>query len=236
MAVFSVSLSGIRAAFARLDVHANNIANVATPGFKSSRLIQVDAAPGGTAVGGVSVDVRAGPIEIDGGPISMAVLGEGMFQVQTPQGPRFTSAGVFKVDSEGYLVDPSGHRLSPNVQVPADARAVMVSATGVVSALKPDNTVVPVGQVQLVRFSNRHGLKAEGDNLFSATAASGDPVTGLPGEGGFGRLLFGGVEGSNVDLSAEMVGTLLAKASARLNLVALRAQDDVLGDLLDLTA
>lgn len=234
--MFSISLSGIRAALTRLDVHSNNIANVTTPGFKSSRVEQVDVASGGTAVGGVSVDVRQGPVNINGGPMSMAVLGEGMFQVETPQGPRFTSAGVFKVDGNGYLVDPSGNRLSPNVQVPGDAKAVMISATGVVSVLQPNNTIAQVGQIQLARFPNRPGLKAEGDNLYSTTAASGDPITGTPGTGVFGRLFFGGVEDSNVDLAADLVGTIIAKASARLNMAALRAQDETLGDLLDLTA
>lgn len=108
MAVFSISASGLRVAFARQDVRANNIANSVTPGYKASRVDQVDVRPGGgTAVGAIQLMLRQGPLELmDGSPFALAVNGEGFFEVQTAQGTRYTRVGSFGLDANQQVVMP----------------------------------------------------------------------------------------------------------------------------------
>ena len=234
MLAFQVSLSGVQAGLARLDVSADNVANVETPAFQASRVDQVDLRGGGSAVGSVRVQTNPGPIQVDGGPFQMAVLGDGFFRVQTPEGDRFTRAGSFHVDGQGNLVTPDGHPLLPGVQVPPGASSLHVAADGRVSANFADGTTQNLGQIELSRFNNPGGLMRTGDNLSAAGPASGDPITGQPGSGGLGQILFGAMEGSNVDLATEMVNQIVAKFAVKANLKAIKAQDETLGDLLDI--
>jgi flagellar basal body rod protein FlgG len=105
----------------------------------------------------------------------------------------------------------------------------MVAPDGQVSAVAAGGAqVTALGRVELVRFANPGGLAQQGDNLAGATPASGEP---LPGGG---SLVFGAVEDSNVELAGEMVGLIVSRASVRANLAALKAQDEVLGEVIDL--
>lgn len=231
---FSVSISGVTAALRRQDVTANNLANLVTPGFKSQRVHQADVAPGGTQVAGVDVLFTQGPLEIDGGSFSLAILGDGLFGVSTPEGDRYTRAGNFAVDAEGFLADPAGHRLEPQIQVPSDAESVVVGGDGRVSIVDAQGNVQEIGQVKLVRFANPAGLSRDGGNLLAATVASGAPIEGLPGQEAFGSIAFGALEQSNVDLSSEMVGALINRALVRANVATIRTEDEMLGSILDL--
>lgn len=108
MSVFAISASGIRTAFRRQDVIANNFANSTTPSFRSSRADAVDVRGGGADIGSIRVRLQPGPLEIDGGnPFSLAIAGEGFFELQTPDGPRYTRAGTFGLSANQRLVDPS---------------------------------------------------------------------------------------------------------------------------------
>lgn len=232
--LFSVSVSGINAGLRRQEVSANNLANLVTPGYKTQRVDQADVAPSGTQVAGIDTLFTAGPLEIDGGFFSLAVLGDGLFRVDTPQGDRFTRAGNFHIDAEGFVVDSEGHRLQPDLQVPSDAKSVVVDANGQVSAVNAQGEVDTIGQIELSRFANPGGLSREGGNLLAATAASGAAMGGLPNQGSFGSIAFGALEQSNVDLSSEMVGALISRALVRANVASIRTQDEMLGSILDL--
>ena len=234
MLAFHVSLSGVRAGLDRLAVSANNVANVRTPGFRASRADQADLRGGGASVDSIRVLQNQGPIETDAGPFQMAVVGDGFFRIGTPAGDRFTRAGTFQVDAQGNLVTPDGYPLQPPIQVPADASSFHVAADGRVSANLADGTTQDLGRLDLARFPNPGGLVQEGDNLASAGPASGNPVTGAPGSDGFGQILFGALEGSNVDLTTEIVGRIADSFAVKANLKAIKAQDETLGDLLDL--
>jgi flagellar hook protein FlgE len=79
-------------------------------------------------------------------------------------------------------------------------------------------------------------LSHQGENLFSPTAASGEPIAGLPGGGSFGDLVFGALEGSNTELASEVVSQIVSSASVKANIAALKTQDEVLGTVIDLQA
>lgn len=231
---FSVSISGIRVGLGRLDVSANNIANLTTPGFKSSRLKAVDRVPGGTSIGSIRVDFSQGPIEVAEGGFSLAIQGDGFFRVETPQGERFTRAGAFGLDADRNVVTAEGHRLRPGLQVPMEAVSVMVGPDGTVSAVLPDGSVEALGQVMLTRFPNPGGLVLEGGNLAVAGPGAGGSVEGVPGAARFGSLVFGALEGSNVDLTSEIVSQIISSATVKANIAGLKTRNDILGTIVDL--
>ncbi|MBI2898810.1 MAG: flagellar hook basal-body protein [Planctomycetes bacterium] len=226
---FTISLSGIHAGLRRLDVAADNIANSATPAFKRSRVHQSDLAAGGARVDGVRVDYSQGPLEVDDGRFSLAVDGDGFFRVQTPQGERFSRAGAFRVDAAGRVVTAQGYPLLPGFTLPPEAVGLEVNPQGQVTARLANGQTQALGAVDVVRFANPGGLAREGGSLLSAGPASGPAV---PAAGS--SIVFGAVEGSNVDLGDDMVSLIVSRASVKANLAALRTKDETLGEILDL--
>ncbi|MHC4605379.1 MAG: flagellar hook-basal body protein [Planctomycetota bacterium] len=231
---FHISLSGIRVGLRRLETSADNIANISTPGFKAARADVVDLGGRGAAVGSVRVDFSPGPIDVEGGGFSIAIDGEGLFRVATADGERFTRAGAFRTDAEGTIVTPEGHPLLPRIQIPEEATSVVVGRDGTVSAVTENGGRVDLGRITLVRFDNPEGLSREGGNLLAATPASGGPIEGPPGEGPRGSLVFGALEGSNVDLATEMISQIVASSTVRANIAALKSRDEALGVVVDL--
>lgn len=224
---FTISISGVNAGLRRLDAAANNIANATTAGFKRSRVHQVDLQHGGTR-SSVQVGFQQGPIELSDGAFALGIEGDGFFRVQTPQGERFTRAGSFHVDAAGNLVTSDGFPLQPGFTIPGDAVAVNVTPQGQVSAIFSDGSSQDLGTIDTVRFANPGGLVQEGHSLYAAGPASGPA---MPGDG---RIFFGALEGSNVDLTDEMVSLIVSKATVKANLSALKAQDEMLGEVIDL--
>lgn len=233
MTVFHISRSGLESAFTRLDVGAHNVANALTPGFKAQRADAVDVRGGGARIAGISIRSQQGPLEVGDGGFQLAILGDGFFRVETPQGDRFLRAGDFHIDGEGRVVTADGFPLAPPIRIPPEAVRFRVTPDGAFLAQTADGGAAPLGQIQLARFRNPGGLVLEGDNLAAPGAASGPPLVGLPGTGEFGSLLFGAIEGSNVDLTREGVDQIVLKAVARANMAAIRTEDEMLGALLD---
>jgi flagellar basal-body rod protein FlgG len=163
----------------------------------------------GVHVAGTVRDHRPGPLEKTGNPLDVAIVGEGFFQVLGGQQVLYTRAGAFSLDADGMLAlggAECGRPLEPALAVPQDATEVSISRDGHVSVRRPsDPNRVQVGTIQLARFVNPAGLEPRGDNLFAETAGSGVPVLDAPGTGGAGELRQGYLEGSNVDLVAEML-------------------------------
>lgn len=231
----AVSLSGLRAALDRQDVTANNIANALTPAYKSQRTAQVNVSSGGTRIASLSANFQQGPLEISDGQFHLAVNGDGFFAVEGTDGIRYTRSGQFSFDAKGNVVTPDGRRLSPNIQLPPDAKGVEISAAGDVYAVMGSGDSVKVGQVRLARFNNPNGLVDEGSNLYSSGPASGEAIYGRSGEGAFGNIAFGFLEGSNVDLSTEIVSQIVNRVAAKANISAIRAEDKMMKEVIDIT-
>jgi len=219
----------------RLDVSANNLANVLTPGFKARRLDQSDVRTGGTRVVATIRNTSQGPLELgETSTFDLAVAGEGFFRVDTPRGPRFTRAGTFRVDGTGAIVDANGNRLSPPVSVPAGAVGFNVDVAGKITAVMGDGSTEDVGTTSLTRFVNPGGLIEEDDNLFAAGPASGDPVEGVASTEAFGSIQFGFLEGSNTDVVRETVEQITDLRTFEANANAVKAKDEALGRIIDL--
>lgn len=245
--------SGMEAQQLNVDVIANNLANVNTVGFKKSRvdfqdvMYQTLRAPGSPAARGAQVPTgiqvglgtrpvatqkmfAQGDFTQTGNPLDMVIEGQGFFQVQRPDGTiGYTRDGSCKLDSQGRLVTSDGYVLQPELTIPSGAESISIGTDGTVSVTLPGQTQPQeVGQIQIARFINPAGLKSEGRNLFSATAASGDPQTGTPGLNGFGTIAQGFVEMSNVKVVEEMVNMIVAQRAYEINSKSIQTADQML--------
>ncbi len=226
----AVSLSGIHSGVFRLGTAAHRIANALTPGFRSSRADQVTLRGGGTTIAGRTLRFSSGPLSPAAG-FSLAIQGEGFFQIRTPQGPQLARSGQFHVDGAGDIVTSGGGLLEGAGPVPPGASSILVTGDGRVLAVLPDGSVDQIGSIPLFDVANPGGLLEEEGTLFSAGPASGPPLPGAAGS-----ILFGALEGSNSDLAAELADAAFARASIESNIAVLRTQDEALGDLLDVLA
>jgi flagellar hook protein FlgE len=91
-----------------------------------------------------------------------------------------------------------------------------------------------LGQVVLANFTNSNGLEPIGNNSWTETSASGTPLLGTPGTGGFGVLQSSATESSNVDLTAELVDMITAQRVYQANAQTIKTQDSVLQTLVSL--
>ena len=254
------SASGMVAQQRLIDVIANNLANVNTTAFKRSRATFEDVlyetlqgeslvnyqsnesvAPiqvgKGTRVANVLRFHQQGTLQETGRPFDLAIEGDGFFHVQRPDGSAgFTRDGSFTISSTGALVSGAGYLVQPGVTVPPDAADVTISPNGVISVRSGDNAANPVeiGRIELVRFANPTGLESLGENLYRETVASGQPLTGQPQEAGFGRIVQGNLEGSNVEIVTEMTDMIAAQRAYEINAKAIRATDEMMQSTNDL--
>jgi len=229
--------SGMIMEASRLDIIANNLANVNTPGFRrdvalyrsfsDQQLFRSDfqSAPiGAIAMGAFLDDVfsvpRQGPLQRTGNALDLALLGDVYLAVSAPAGQRYTRHGGLQAGSGGLLVTASGH---PVLGQDGDTIAI---AGGQID-IRPEGTVwadgVEVGRLMLVGFSDSSNLAKEGRNLLAATEGSG-PSFAVPDA----RVEPGFLELSNVDPVREMVAMIAVLRAYEANQQALRAQDEAL--------
>ncbi len=247
--------SGMLAQQLRTEVIAHNLANVNTTGFKRSRaqfedlLYQTVQGPSvlgqaesqthpavqigrGTRLTAVQRMHGQGNLETTNRPLDVAIEGEGFFQVQAGNAGQlaYTRDGSFQISDQGVLVTSQGYVLQPTIRVPNDATSVTISRTGVVSVTRGQNQAVPeeLGRLELARFVNPAGLLTQGENLYTPTAASGEPIVGFPQDEGMGRLVQGTLEGSNVEVVQEMVDMITAMRAYEINSKAIKNSEEML--------
>ena len=247
------SASGMVAQQLRVDTIANNLANVNTTAFKRSRVSFEDVLyqtlqgtrivnyQGTETVAAMQVGRGVRPAAIlrvdtqgasepTGRPLDLAIEGEGYFQVLRPDGTNaYTRDGTLTMSDTGTLVTSGGYQLQPGFTVPPEATAISVSQTGVVSAqLSGSTTPAEIGRIELARFVNPNGLLALGENLYAQTAASGEPMVGTPQDSGFGRVIQGALESSNVEIVQEMVDMISSQRAYEVNAKAIKAAEDMI--------
>jgi len=251
--------TGMRAMEQKLDVVANNLANVETVGFKSSRvdfedlLYRVLERPGktnpqqepipiGTVIGlgvlmsGTQLDFRQGSFDVTGNSLDLSIAGEGLFQVITQvdgqETTAYTRAGNFTKNANGQLVlaNSVGSRLEPPITIPPNATQIDIGVDGKVIVTE-SGVQNEVGQIQLARFVNPAGLLQNGKNLFLQTVASGEPVVGNPTEQGLGEIQSKTLELSNVDPVKELVELIRTQRAFEINSQVIRAADENLQTL-----
>lgn len=248
----NVAASGMVAQETKLDTIANNLANANTAGFKRQDTEFEDllyqnvraatpnasggASPSGTQVGsGVRVVATSrsfaqGSIQQTNNPLDIAIEGNGFIGVQRTSGDiAYSRAGNLKVDAQGRLCTNDGLAVEPPITVPTDAIAVTIASDGTVSAQSAGQRApTQLGQLQVITFPNPNGLNALGHNLYTATAASGEPTSGTPGTDGRGTILQGALESSNVEMVNEMVGLIRTQRAYEINSKVISAADDML--------
>jgi flagellar basal-body rod protein FlgG len=169
-----------------------------------------------------------------GNPLDLAIDGDGFFQVTNPNGgSSFTRSGSFKQDGEGNIVDASGNALLPAINVPGNNTGIRVESNGQISSHVGRQPEV-AGQLQLANFQKPSGLTAAGGNLFNESASSGAPAVGNPGAVGLGTVRSGFLEGSNVDITEEIVDQIVSKVAFKANINVIKANNEMLGSILDI--
>jgi flagellar basal-body rod protein FlgG len=171
----------------------------------------------------------SGELQNTARPLDIAISGDGFLQVTMPDGSiKYTRDGSLQVNADGQLVTTTGYLIEPAISIPTDAVSVSIEKDGGVNITDPSGTQSVTGPIQLARFPNPSGLSSEGDNLFAETEASGTPLTGNPGENGFGTIQSGFLEKSNVQMVTELVNLITAQRAYEINSRAIRAGDDML--------
>jgi len=254
MRALSIASTGMLAQQMNVEVIANNLANMNTSGFKRQRAEFQDllyqnieqagaqSSDSGTIIPsgiqlGAGVRTAAvyrvtsqGDMNSTSNPYDMAVQGPGFFRIQKPDGSdAYTRAGNFALSPEGQIVTDKGYVVAPGIAVPQNALSISVNAQGQVSAQLPGQTTQQtLGQLELVRFPNEAGLNALGDNLFAETPSSGSPQSGLPGAAGYGTIIQGFLETSNVNPVEEITSLITAQRAYEMNSKVITAADQML--------
>jgi len=235
--VLGTALSGLTASRLRALTHANNIANLNTPGYKAQRADTTTGYRGDSVrVSAIGRNYSMGSVRQTGNPMDVAIDGPGFFQVQDAQGNMFyTRSGALQLDDAGNLVTSQGLTVTPGIGVPPGSQ-VSIGSDGTVSAQVGNAPPQEVGRIQLANFNNPEGLNLTGDNLAAATPASGPPVLGAPGTAGLGTLESGFLESSNVDLASEIISQRFESIVYRANAAVIRTADEMDRETIDLLA
>lgn len=249
--------TGMEALQTKLEVIANNLANVNTQAFKRDRanfedlFYRQEILPGvqdqignrtptgvaiglGTRVSSTQTDFRQGAFQDTGRELDLAISGAGFFQVVDPSGEiQYTRAGNLSINANGDLVTGSGsvgRVLEPAINIPQDAIEISISPSGQVFVRQfAQQQLSQVGQIQLAKFINPEGLLKLGENLYAQTDASNPPtVIGNPGQNGLGVIRQGFLEASNVEPVRELIDLITTQRSFELNSQAVQAGDQML--------
>ena len=254
MRALRTAASGMAAQQLNVEVISNNIANMNTIGFKRQRAefqdlmyqnverMGAQSSNAGTIVPTgiqVGLGVKAGSVyriteqgspTQTGGRYDVAIDGRGYFQVLLPSGETaYTRAGNFSLSPEGQLVTEDGYPVEPAITIPQNTVDVAISKTGQVQVIVDGETEVQtVGQLEIATFFNEAGLEAVGANLLMETAASGPASVAAPGEPGYGQLLQGFTEASNVDAVSEISSLIIAQRAYEMNSKVITTADEMM--------
>ncbi len=202
-----VALQSQRILQRRMEIAANNLANMNTTGFKADSLVAEETARRPARAADrphdihfarditVARDMRAGAVTVTGEPFDFALEGEGFFIVQGPEGPLYTRDGAFTLTGEGRLVTSDGRAV-----LNQGGSAIVIDAQGGTPTVTADGAITvggqAVGQIGVATFARPGALERVGGNLLDARGQQA---------GGFeGRVVQGALEGSNVEPVLEL--------------------------------
>jgi flagellar basal-body rod protein FlgG len=248
-----VAKTGLNAQQTKMQVIANNLANVNTTGFKRDRanfeslLYQTIRSGGaqtadgnmltssstvGTGVNMVNTQklYSQGSLISTDNSLDLAIDGSGFFQVLMPDGRMgYTRNGTFSRNGEGTLTTSSGYVLQPEIGIPDNVSEINVSADGIVSVnLAGETQPQEVGQLTLANFANPRGLQPVGETFAVETPASGAPIEGAPLNGGFGKLVQGYLEGSNVNVVQQLVDMIETQRAYEVSSKSISSVDEMM--------
>ncbi len=244
--------SGMEAQQLNIDTIAHNLANINTSGFKLRKAQFQDllyqnlrqAGAANTATTDIPVGLQIGlgtkPVATEmiltqgdfastGNPLDVVIQGHGFFQIRQPNGQiAYTRNGSFHLNRDGMLVTSDGDELDPQITIPQDQVGITIGSDGTVSVLQAGQTEPQqVGRIEIALFQNPAGMQNIGKNLLMPTQASGEAITGTPGENGLGTLLSGFSEQSNVSVVEEMVNMIISQRAYEANSKVIRTADEM---------
>ncbi len=260
MRSLDIAGTGMQAQQTNVEVISHNIANMTTTGFKRRRAEFQDLiyqnlrrvgsnssdtgsiVPSGAQVGlGVKTAAmyrinEQGNLQQTSNTLDMAIQGNGYFQVTLPSGDTaYSRDGTFSLAPDGTIVTADGYVVSPGIQIPSAATGVAVNSAGQVQVTLSGQTAPQtVGQFTLAAFPNEAGLDSQGDNLYLETAASGAAVTGNPASPGFGSMMQGFIETSNVNVVTEITNLITAQRAYEMNSRVISSSDEMMSTLTNL--
>ncbi len=227
------SAAGMRASQARLDVLANNLANISTTGFKRDevafsdfleRNMSVENRPVGKIGSGpvlaqeMSIDENGPAIPTDN-PLDVRLEKPNQFfAVQTPDGIRYTRDGAMHIDSDGSLVNASGYAYLDATERPIQ----ITNGNSANIKIAPNGAVQVDGVEQAVLDVVEGSLTKAGQNLY----------TGNPQPATDPKLVSGSLEGSNVNAIQTMVEMIELQRNFDASQRAIRTQDELTDELI----
>ena len=225
--------SGMEAQQQQFDAISNDMSNMDTPGYQSTIMGFHDllyssgdygsnvATGAGTEAQIVGRDQTQGAIQQTGQPLDVAVQGEGYIEVRKPDGTiGLTRNGALQLNDKRQLTNQQGMMVQPPITIPSgvDPSQVSIESDGTVQAGSQK-----LGKISLVDVPAPDGLVANGDSVFSATAASGAIRTAKSAS-----LQQGALEGSNVNMGAEMSEMMAAQQQYAMGSQAIQYQSQML--------
>ncbi len=202
---YYAAVSGAVSRMQALDVLTNNISNVGTPGFKKSVVNFTsyldEASQAGKAEGinysfikGVVPDMSDGTTLETGNPLNVAIMGDGFFKVEGAGGVFYTRQGNFRLDVNGTLITPTGHKVvGEGGPIVLNSNDVTITKDGQISS--PDGGG---GKISLYEFEDMSQLNRVKEGVFKVVDGVEGKIVESPG------LLQGRLEGSNVNILEEM--------------------------------
>jgi flagellar basal-body rod protein FlgF len=238
-----ISAEGAQVQSQRMDVIANNLANVNTPGFKRdyatfqaryAEAIEQGLQPSG--VGGVEdvgggvkmidapTDFSPGKFRTTGQPTDLSIVGDGFFQVSRNGQKLLTRAGDFTINADGVFTTPNGFPV-----LDSSGSSVSIDPEAGPWTISPDGSVEQDGvltELALVRPQSLGDLAKAGDNLFSPLA------TVLPVPTDARRVQSGVLEMSGVNPTSAMMELIETSRAIEANMQLIQNQDHMLGSLI----
>ena len=213
------SYAALSARIQTLTLLANNLANTNSVGYKADRVFEEtlryaisDGASGATSKGGSgipitvphsAIDFSVGAVVETGNPLNVAMLSHGFFEIQTPQGARYTRQGTFQLNQSGQLQTAEGF------PVLGDAGPIQILGNGVIRIDDTGHIAmdgVEVGRLKMVDFKDRQKLVKEGMSLFNMPDPQEKPVPAAAS-----NLKQGALESSNVNPVAALTELMVTQ-------------------------
>ena len=257
MRSLSIAATGMLAQQRNVEVVSNNLANMNTTAFQRRRTefhdllyqnlrrVGTSSSDSGTIVPsgvqlGLGVKLAAvyriheqGNLSATDNTFDVAIQGNGFFPITLPTGEiAYSRDGTFQLNNTGQIVTHDGYIVSPGITIPPNAIDVTINASGQV-LVKLENQVAlsTVGQFQLATFQNEAGLESVGDNLYLETPASGNASLSNPDSIGYGSILQGFLETSNVNAVEEISNLISAQRAYEMNSKVIQTSDEMMGTL-----
>ena len=222
-----------------LDVTSNNLANINTAGYKTSRSnfqeMLDQQIKGGVLLPATQMLGTQGAMQNSDNPLDLAIQGEGFFSVTLPDGTTgYTRDGQLSLDVNQDLVSSSGFPVIFDGTIPDGTISLTVGVDGKMTAKNINGGSSAAGTIQLSRFPNSSGLINRGDNIWLESDSSGIPLSGDPGSENFGTIFGSVTERANVDLGQELTHLITLQRSFSMSVKVFQGTDTMISQAINL--